>query len=213
MKTIVTDSFGVRYLSHGIPPIELTVKGGDGKVVAWACGKCNNVKHEHFVLSCCSERICCKPECDEKTEYTHLLTCNKHRTESERDREQAIFDKATKVAWGDYPDGWLYSEHFGKYFASFEDLAMELSDTDPENWPDYVYGCDKMELSLDARDIIENATQNFYEDAVDDLDEKSLQVVLDHWVEAQKVESYEPNYNVVVTLEGFGEMVGDLDVE
>jgi hypothetical protein len=213
MTTIVTDSFGTRYYSHGIPPIELTVKGTD-KVVAWACGKCRNVKHEDFVLACCAEgRICCKPGCDESTEYSHFTVCNKHRAESEWEREREVFNKATKVSWRDYPDGWLYSEHFGKYFASFEDLAMELSDTDPEDWPEYVYGCDKMELSLDARDIIENATQNFYEDAVEDLDEKSLQIVLDHWVEAQKLEAYEANYNVAVTLEGFEEMTGDLDVE
>ena len=74
------------------------------------------------------------------------------------------------------------------YFFEWEDFFEAwheyCSDISEEDRPEYVWITDVVNMSIDAVDIIENATEDLYEDATDNISKekvKELQDLLDEW--------------------------------
>lgn len=82
-----------------------------------------------------------------------------------------------------------YNANYG-YFSCFEDFFDEWQeyvydgDLTDNDRPEFVYGTTPIDLKIDAYDIVENACEDMYEDAICDTDDKSineLQAYLDDW--------------------------------
>ena len=85
--------------------------------------------------------------------------------------------------------GMCYSENYRHnegYFAEWEDFFDSLDDDNDDSHPEYVWGTIKTEMSLNADSIIENAIDDFYEDAGDEISDAAraeLQQFLNDWCE------------------------------
>ncbi len=123
-------------------------------------------------------------------------------TKCDCDKQKAVDDEIKKQeeakAWENAPVapkeiaetmGCFYSPAYGHndgYFFDwdefFEYWADEVEQTDEK--PKYVWATEPVEMSIDATDIIEDATNDLYEDAIDDISDKArkeLQEYLDNW--------------------------------
>lgn len=192
--------------------IELTVKGKD-EVVAYVCSVCHNVvssaqasphadeMNRHLAAIHCDKRCghCDTPLPHEDYFYVFCDAC---RLRANQEREQAEFEKATKLKEKDYqgdvplfyPDDhfffdnnvddfrdWWYDYHF--------DYARP--DADPPPFPTYIWLTDCQKgPHLNAEDILESALDEFHEDAGEELDAPALQALLDQWCESNEVTSW-----------------------
>ena len=85
--------------------------------------------------------------------------------------------------------GMCYSEHYSHndgYFSEWEEFfdSFEYEEDLPCPHPEYVWGTAEIEISMDADSIIENATDDFYEDAsseIGDAARAELQRFLNDW--------------------------------
>lgn len=146
--------------------------------------------------------------------------CEQQRAEDEKERRikyQETINRAKEISLKDAAY-YIYDEESGKYFADEDEFAeyywQEYLDGSGgcENFDDFFlnmrfqkyYGIAlKQKMFLDAAGIIENACDELYEDARDNIsDEKELQVFLDKWCEKQAgITSYYPNYKEYVRVE------------
>ena len=88
--------------------------------------------------------------------------------------------KDCHVFFSDYYSGGFF-EDFLDFFEEWHELE---NDKGYERRPEYVWTTTPEEFSIDARDICENATEDLYEDAYDDISDKDLerlQSLLDDW--------------------------------
>jgi hypothetical protein len=179
----------------------------DGKPCGiYHCEKCRVVHREKQLADeCCLPRICdCGAECPQC--YT---VCDDCRRKKEREREAERFAKAEKVTeWNGaiYSDGRGWNEGF---FANVEDLedwlaCEEEDDGSQPDRPEYVWTCDdKPFCQLEYDHIIENATQEAYEDwdAGNISGEKELKAAIEAFNEANKEHvSWEPNMKRALLL-------------
>jgi hypothetical protein len=125
--------------------------------------------------------------------------CIEDKAEWERleaEKEQEIFKKAIKLDTYDVisKNMEMYqSDYFSNnegYFSEWEDFFDDWFDNHEENEPrpEYVWGTTKQKIGIDAGDIIENATDDLWEDAADCIsqeDRDKLQSFLDEWCEKQ----------------------------
>lgn len=83
----------------------------------------------------------------------------------------------------------LYSDHYSRdegYFTDWDDFFQEWhdnEDTNPDR-PEYVWATEPINIELDAHNILENATDDLYDGAMDDIGDvniKKLQMLLDKW--------------------------------
>lgn len=84
----------------------------------------------------------------------------------------------------------FYSDDYGNddgYFSDWDeffDYWHENGETIGDERPEFVWATYPVEMHIDARDIVSNATEELYEDAYDDVDSKQLkelQDFLDKW--------------------------------
>ena len=84
----------------------------------------------------------------------------------------------------------FYSDDYGNddgYFSDWDeffDYWHEHGETIGDDRPEFVWATYPVEMHIDARDIVSNATEELYEDAYDDVDSKQikeLQDFLDKW--------------------------------
>lgn len=114
------------------------------------------------------------------------------KLQEETRKKKEAFDKAP-VAPKEVVDNirCFYSEYFGHndgYFLDFEEFfewwAEDHEEDTTEDRPEYVWITEPVEMSIDAQNIIEQATDDLYEDASEDISseaKKELQDFLDDW--------------------------------
>lgn len=192
--------------------IELTVKGKD-EVVAYVCGVCHNVVssaqasphadeiNRHLAATHCDK--CCG-HCDTPLpheDYFYVL-CDACRLRANQEREQAEFEKATKLKEKDYqgdvplfyPDDHFFFdnnvEEFREWWCNHH-YDPANPDADPPPFPMYIWLTEPTKgPSLDAYDIVRNALEEFHEDAYDECDVEELQTLLDAWCEKNEVTTW-----------------------
>lgn len=97
---------------------------------------------------------------------------------------------------------WVADDDY-EYYESIDYLRERYYEYDRE-WPSEVHGTYVLMLgpgTLNADDILSSALEEFHEDAAEQLDTKSLQVLLDTWAKAQDLKSYMHDDKVVVVLD------------
>jgi hypothetical protein len=162
---------------------------------AYVCGNCG-LKHfsKEFVDRCCMPYNC--SVCGTALDKYHMIC--------EVCAEKERYEKATKTRASTY-SGWVYWEGHGYnegYFDNIESLKRYCNCHTKELLPYYVWACEKITHGLYGSDIIDNAYEEAYEGAKDQLvmvDE--LEAFCERFNEANKdVVSYYPNYNVALIL-------------
>ena len=86
-----------------------------------------------------------------------------------------------------YSDYYPYNEGYFIGWDEFFDEWKEQEDLDAKR-PEYVWATYPIEMSIDAIDILENATSELHEDAmsnISDKDRRELQDYLDSWCKKQ----------------------------
>lgn len=145
------------------------------------------------------------------------------RAESDR-KEAEQFEKAPIAPPEVVKDCHVfYSDYFGQNEGFFEDWDTffdewwdEAKDEECPVRPEYVWITEPEEFHIDARDICENATQDLYEDAYEDIADKNferLQNFLDEWCKTCGVgTSYRVShkYKVRIPWEEYEKMAKEL---
>jgi len=119
--------------------------------------------------------------------------CTNRSCQEERDRinELIKLSKAIRCNYDDVPEDqkeMLYSPSYGYnegYFTETEEL-IEYCEEEEIEIPEYVWSTSRIDLSMDAYTILENACNDLHEEAlgsVDNIDE--LQKYLDAWCDKQ----------------------------
>lgn len=172
------------------------------------CGQCRAVYAlQGQAEMCCAPSVC--SACGKETGRRYYTICSPCEAEKWAQKERERFERAEKVpAW----DGWIFSEGLGYQDGFFEDwddfnewLASEFEPEDFEdNTPDYFWTCDSSPCChLDYGSIIENATQDAYEDweAGRLSGQEELKAAIDAFNEANKGEiGWAPNYKRALVL-------------
>lgn len=143
---------------------------------ASACGKCGRIACSgNFDISerCCTCYECGKPlNGDEGTAALYHRECDQRRRSQ---FEAARLEKAELVEDYDDPvfcDGAGHGSYGDGYFADVEELADAVQSRFlPGHGPEFAHCCEKIPFSgLDLDSILENATEDMFEDARDHLD-------------------------------------------
>lgn len=117
--------------------------------------------------------------------------------------EKLRFEKAKKINIEDYEGSFVYDIQTDEYFQDIDDLEEHYESENME-LPDYVYGCEAIEFSLDMSSIVRNElNDNHFEGAEERIDVeslKSLQNIVDAWTSSQGITSYERDYSLVLLL-------------
>lgn len=111
------------------------------------------------------------------------------RLEAKR-KEQEEWDKAEELpsnCLSDYE--YFFSDSYGYdngYFSDWDEFFDYWHDNceDIEERPEYVWVTTKVDMSMDAQYIVDNATEDLYEDAIEDISTekiRQLQDFLDGW--------------------------------
>lgn len=192
-------------------PIALVNKyAKDGKVLAYACGKCGAIcgaaaHSKEAARAHCAPRVCkCGTECD-----GYRSVCTACRTKKQREKQASRVEAANKVqAWAgpvfveDAEGHPIGGPHCGEGYYTDIDEAIEYL-ADDVDWPIpdslFVWGTRRIPLHMDACGLIENALEEHYDDAeVSNAAVEELQKFLDGWCERNDVESHEIDYSVFV---------------
>lgn len=145
------------------------------------------------------------------------------RAESDR-KEAERFEKAPIAPPEVVKDcHFFYSDYFNQNEGFFEDWDTffdewwdEAKDEECPVRPEYVWITEPVDFHIDAHDICENATQDLYEDAYDDISDKNferLQSLLDEWCKSCGVgTSYKIShkYKVRIPWEEYEKMAKEL---
>ncbi len=168
----------------------------------FACGKCRIVQRtEEAARDCCDYRC---PDCQQPNGKAYVSRCDKcQRVIWDREsaaKEAARFEKAEKLT----EQQWAGPVAFPDDDRYFRDLGEMHDDMADDELPEYVWACDARPVcALDYDDIIENATQEAYEDFdPGSLDgEAELKAALAAFNEANKDNIvFEPNFKKAVVL-------------
>lgn len=176
----------------------------DGKTAAiFYCGKCRIVcRTREEAESCCVPVVCSVCAGTVRQYHTKCDACE----ESERQRKEAErFEKAEKVtSWVEYiySEGHGFNEGYFTDLGEFEDWWASCRDEEDER-PAYVWTCEPHPFcQLDIDHIIENATQEAYEDwdgFTDGYD--ALKAAIEAFNTANaKLISWTPNYKKALLL-------------
>jgi hypothetical protein len=183
---------------------ELVSRGTD-KVVAVYCGKCGLVyrltERENVAEECCKPKKC--SSCGKLLEEKYYFVCEECRDKKVQENENALFEKAKKVAFRDYQEEMVYYEGLGHDgYVMTEDIEEDIAGIEGPK-PKYVWACKRSETpKIDASDIIERYFDDYAEETIDGLDVEGLQKALDQWLGVQDVNSFEIDYEMAVILPG-----------
>jgi hypothetical protein len=195
------------------------VRSASGKSRAYGCAKCGQLyaaragalgSDDGLKWAYTAARQCCGPrECDccgveipPRREYCWMW-CNSCRDKKGSEKLQLAFDKANKVSYQDYGDKPVV--HCDDFYESIESLVDHLW-CDGVEIPPWVWGCYEVQLKLDGDSLLENALEDFHEEAGDDISQQArdaLQKMLDDWCENQGVTMFCEDPKTVVLLDGY----------
>lgn len=196
------------------PPIQLWKQCPEGFEIVkslsgtgiWACGECGVIHtgHESNARNCCLLKKCpCGAEIS--VHYSKCQTCLSKQYKTEREQKtKDNFDSAELV---DNHTGWIYVEGYGSnegFFPDEDELHDWIAGEDPSpEIPEFAFCCKVNKFKddmLDATDILENALNDYHEDAIDQIDVESLQEVLDKWMANQDLESWDIDYSKKIKI-------------
>lgn len=181
------------------PPLELIIKGGDPeKVAVFACSVCRlTARSEEDAKMCCVPWTC---ETCGKEIKSYCEECSRKKQQV---KDQATYDKATKVKYSEYKGQMLFCDHCDEYFWDLDGYLEHDESPDIRTW---AWGTYQQAFSLDAEDIIQNQLENgdFNEDAFESVPGdaiKEMQSFFDGWVVKNPLNSYMQDHSIVVDLE------------
>lgn len=168
-------------------PYKLTSEEHPGRHV-WACGACH-----HTCVNEAHARTCCACRCGTRILRGHVRcgvceAAEQSRLATERHvRELKLIAAAKIVDRADYDGDMVTTTPHGEE-DSYHDPDDEILDHE-DNPIAWAWACTETTLQigdLDARDILDNATEEWFEGAVDHFDVDGIQKLLDGWCESQK---------------------------
>ena len=180
-------------------------------------GRKYHFPYKHQALSFCQscyngvQRLC--PYCGEPYKnqaYLHC-DCEGQKKADEEKRIKKWNEKVSKAVSVDEKDvdTMLYCEEFDQYYDTvddfFDDYACNYEDMEVYNKPERLWVTSDRKIFVDASYIIDNACEDLYEDARDnisDKDIKQLQSFLDNWCKKQiGTTTYYPCYEQYVEID------------
>ena len=142
--------------------------------------------------------------------YLHC-DCEGQKKADEEKRIKKWNEKVSKAVSVDEKDvdTMLYCEEFDQYYDTvddfFDDYACNYEDMEVYNKPERLWVTSDRKIFVDASYIIDNACEDLYEDARDnisDKDIKQLQSFLDNWCKKQiGTTTYYPCYEQYVEID------------
>jgi len=201
------------------PPIELFRRDTDA-AVGYACGVCGTVHSGPPALEsaerCCADRVC--GDCGTVVPYKkHCMgfhdwvvldngerrgmcrECYRKIRDAEwRERDRKTLAAAKHITLTEYFEGdyKLYRDGSGGNEGFHFDSDSVIESIVNDEAPDYWWVCEETSLTLDARDILESATQDAWEGL--EPDEEGLQEVLNKWLEGEKLIWWNAQHNTAV---------------
>jgi len=158
-------------------------------------------------------------QCGEIIERGFLKhNCKKQREINEKEyarkRKQALIDApfappdVLEKSYFFYSDDYGYDNGYFSDWEEFFDYWHENGEVNEDERPEFVWATDPVDMSIDAYDVISNATDDLYEDASDDISDtarKELQDFLDNWCKTCGVRTtyYENKYKVRIPWEEY----------
>lgn len=164
--------------------------------VVHRCEKCGEIIEQGFLKHNCKQQR----ELDKK-EYI-------------KKRKQALIDapfappEVLKNSQFFYSDNYGYSDGYFAEWDEFFEYWRENGEIEGNEKPEFVWATEPVDMSIDAYDIISNATEDLYEGAIDNISDakiKELQDFLDSWCKTCGVGStyYESKYKVKIPWEDY----------
>ncbi len=199
-------------------PLDIVVKGREDHPVAFACPRCGTlfilrkndsteeVAHRRLEASmhCVKTCVCGKP-----IDKHYMLRCGSCIHRMEQEKEQARFEKASKLSLEEYTDAPVYWQgHEGGlgdgYFSGVDEI-LDYCETEGIEVPEYVWACSPHEFKLDAEDILERELerQEMYEGADEDIHEDArerLQAYFNVWTKEQALVGWQSDYSRAILL-------------
>ena len=172
--------------------------------------KCRNCCGNGYILLC--------SECGKELNSSYTSMCDdcrrKQWTEMRLKEEQLHFQKAEKLTFGVDDDKiknfeYFYSEDYPYnegYFADFDVFFDELQDKGitKETGPQYVWGTYEKMINIDVDWTIENACEDLYEGAYDNIsneDFNELKQYVAEWCKKQTgTITYYPDYRYAIMI-------------
>ena len=199
-------------------PLELVIKGReDEPPVAYACPRCGVLFTARKTIAS-DDRAALKQEaalhcvkycsCGNVREYPVYIHCSACRAEQETEKEQARFEKATKLSVAAYDDPVFWDGHTGSmgegYFSNVDEV-IDYCESEDVAAPEYVWTCTPHEFKMDAETILEHelSKQDMDYEALDRIPEKErglLQAFLDTWSTRQGLVSWHYDCSRAVIL-------------
>lgn len=187
------------------------------KPLAYACATCEHVygNANDLDLAYKLASTCCDPQCldcgAKIQKHGQRGRCDACAETFITERDRRVFDKAQKLTETECNDRVdactvLYCDEYNEYFTDGPDEFREwwVAHHDDKPFPEYLWTCtEKVGVRLDATDILEQALDDYSDDAIDHVDVDSLQAALDAWSAApeNQVQCWEPDYTVAVVLD------------
>lgn len=141
--------------------------------------------------------------------YTHC-DCEGQKKADEEEKIKRWNEKVTKAVAIDEKDvsTKLYCEELDKYYSDIEEFFddyychEEYEDEETYTRPKVLWVTSEEKIHIDADDIVENACEDLWEDAYDQCDIASLQVLLDKWCKEQiGTTTYYPRFDQYVKID------------
>ena len=182
-----------------------------GEPVAWACEQCKVVicnnepdARSHELVEACTG--CGQSTAAEMRGRTYRVVCRACQSarwaEESAAREEAMLAKVEKIPMAEWT-GECLSDGDERFWWSLDD-ALEHFDSTETPRPAYLHECDPETMTLSAERILEDALDEFHEDAGGDISAKDvarLQRFLDLWCKKVNVVTWRRSYRRIVMLE------------
>ena len=170
----------------------------ENEIICSACGGIGWLQDDYGHLvsctnpKCCNGIIRCCPDCGQPyksyTTYCDNGICREkvriQRQKDEINRENFRFKNAKKIKYDDAPNEikeMVYSDCYDYNEGYSNDLEWVDNLEDVEK-PKYVWATYKVQISIDAEDILENACSDLHEGAYEQLEDiNELQDFLNEW--------------------------------
>lgn len=187
-------------LKRGIPPVAL-LSSRTGDIACYACAKCGTVHtiaNVYCAEVCCAPKVCDAEGCDSEPRQ-HRIYCEPCSIAAEGEKEARKFEKATKIPYSEWDGKMLYSGRLDKYFLEWWEYMEEIESDEGAEPEEYLWDCISHRVGIDAEGVIENAMDDHYEGAIEQIvDATELQDLLDAWCKKQDIETFWPSRNRAV---------------
>lgn len=162
-----------------------------------------------FCPSCYNgvQKLC--PYCKKPYKYQGVMHCDcetqkKLDEENQMEHWNTVVEQAAEVQEKDI-DTMLYCVELDHYYWDSEEFMDDWNSENHNNdkRPERLWLTEKYDLHIDAETIIEQACEEMYEDAIDNISmdaQDELQSNLDDWCAKQQMSSYYPDYNRYVCV-------------